>query len=284
MRSQRAFSSWPQSFTASIQYSFHIPLKAEGWVGRDGWLSDLDSCPWEDGHRSSVCTNQARWRATSLTSRKTLQLCHAATSVFDKRPLNECLSVYESVPIQLARRRFPGPAISNAKIYISNKIYESNFIKQHSDTVTVWNYQNADYSLKKINSLCICYYFWRTFVPWKGLPTFSAHRWSELMLRSHQPTPNCLISAHVGAPFCMLGNELSSSSCKQWEWIFFNTWQKLVNFFHIHWGKYKLQFRVFNSDMHRELCSDSDIKHFTFTSQVMKLQFLTAPKMSAKHM
>ena len=124
-------------------------LKAEGWAGRDGWLSDLDSCPWEDSHRSSVCTNQARWRATSLTSRKTLQLCHAATSVFDKRPLNECLSVYESVPIQLARRRFPGPAISNAKIYISNKIYESNFIKQHSDTVTVWNYQNADYSLKK---------------------------------------------------------------------------------------------------------------------------------------
>jgi len=45
----------------------------------------------------------------------------------------------ESVPIQLAQCWFPGLAISNAKIliYFSNKIYGSNFIEQHSETVMV---------------------------------------------------------------------------------------------------------------------------------------------------
>jgi len=45
----------------------------------------------------------------------------------------------ESVPIHLAQCRFPGLAISNAKIliYFSKKIYGSNFIKQHSETVVV---------------------------------------------------------------------------------------------------------------------------------------------------
>ena len=45
----------------------------------------------------------------------------------------------ESAPIQLAQCRFPGPAISNARIliYLLNKIYGSNFIKHHSETVMV---------------------------------------------------------------------------------------------------------------------------------------------------
>ena len=45
----------------------------------------------------------------------------------------------ESVPIQSAQCWFPGLAISSAKIqiYFSNKIYGSNFVKQHSETVTV---------------------------------------------------------------------------------------------------------------------------------------------------
>ena len=45
----------------------------------------------------------------------------------------------ESAPIQLARCRFPGLAIANAKIliYFSYEIYGSNFIKQHSETVMV---------------------------------------------------------------------------------------------------------------------------------------------------
>jgi len=45
----------------------------------------------------------------------------------------------ESVPIQLAQCWFPGLAISNAiiQIYFSSKIYGSDFIKQHSETVMV---------------------------------------------------------------------------------------------------------------------------------------------------
>ena len=39
-------------------------------------------------------------------------------------------------------------------IYFSNKICGSNFIEQHSETVTVWNYHNVHFSLKKINLLC----------------------------------------------------------------------------------------------------------------------------------
>jgi len=40
----------------------------------------------------------------------------------------------ESVPIQLAQCRFPELAIFNAKvlIYFSNKLYRTNFVKQHS--------------------------------------------------------------------------------------------------------------------------------------------------------
>ena len=45
----------------------------------------------------------------------------------------------ESVPIQLAQCWFPGLAISSAKIliYFLSKIYGSNFIKQHTETVMV---------------------------------------------------------------------------------------------------------------------------------------------------
>jgi len=71
------------------------------------------------------------------------------------------------VPIHLAQCRFPGLAISIGKILIcfSNKIYGSSFIKQHSETVMVLNYQNADYSLRK-KIIVICYNFWHTFVPY----------------------------------------------------------------------------------------------------------------------
>jgi len=52
----------------------------------------------------------------------------------------------ESVPIQLAQCWFRRLAFSDAKIviYLSSEIHGSNFIKQHSGTVMVWNYQNAD--------------------------------------------------------------------------------------------------------------------------------------------
>jgi len=39
------------------------------------------------------------------------------------------------VPTQSAQCWFPGLAISNEYNYFSNKIYVSNFIKQHSETV-----------------------------------------------------------------------------------------------------------------------------------------------------
>ena len=42
-----------------------------------------------------------------------------------------------------------------------------------------------------------------------------------------------------------------------------------MNFF---WATlYKIQFRVFNFGIRWEFCSDSDIKNFMFTSQVIKL-------------
>ena len=61
----------------------------------------------------------------------------------------KCASTIGSVPV-------PGLAISSAKIliYFSNKIYWSNFIKQHSKTVMVWNYKNADCSLRQKKLLC----------------------------------------------------------------------------------------------------------------------------------
>jgi len=51
----------------------------------------------------------------------------------------EHLTSSESVPIQLAQRRFPALAIGRAKIsiYFSQTIYRNNFIKQHSETVIV---------------------------------------------------------------------------------------------------------------------------------------------------
>ena len=61
----------------------------------------------------------------------------------------------ESAPIQLAQCRFPGLAIPNDKIliYFFQIKYTDcdgrNFIKQHSETVMVWNYQNSDCSLRK---------------------------------------------------------------------------------------------------------------------------------------
>jgi len=55
------------------------------------------------------------------------------------------------VPDTVAQCRFPGLAISSAKIlkYFSNKIYGRSFIKHHSETVMVRNYENADCSLRK---------------------------------------------------------------------------------------------------------------------------------------
>jgi len=61
---------------------------------------------------------------------------------------------------------WPFPMLRYKYICIfSNKIYRSNFIKQHSETVMVWNYENADCSFKKLIYCVVYYNFRHTFVP-----------------------------------------------------------------------------------------------------------------------
>jgi len=89
----------------------------------------------------------------------------------------------ENALIQLAQCRFHGLAIPNAKVY------GSNFIQQHSETVMVWNYQNADYSLRK--KIVIYYNFRHTFVPYSVVPVLGhsgcwyAPRWGGWIRTAH---------------------------------------------------------------------------------------------------
>ena len=85
----------------------------------------------------------------------------------------------ESAPIHLTQCRFPGLAVSDVKIkfkkmkvvyltwqqcMLDSHNYNKIQIRQHSKTVTVWNYQNAHCSL--IKNYCVIYYNCRhTFVP-----------------------------------------------------------------------------------------------------------------------
>jgi len=97
-----------------------------------------------------------------LHSRK---LADVSFHKFNDNIITNTFSVHwedESAPIQLAQCRSPGLAISNGKILIynfSNKLHGNYFIKQHSETVMVWNYQNADWSLRKKTLLCHLLYF-----------------------------------------------------------------------------------------------------------------------------
>ena len=74
------------------------------------------------------------------------RLCNVTRLKGEAQPIEN-----ESAPIQSAQCRFSGLAISNAKIliFISNEIYGSNFIQQHSETVMLWTYRNTDCSLEK---------------------------------------------------------------------------------------------------------------------------------------
>jgi len=85
------------------------------------------------------------------------------TGTFEKWKILRSFAVIgnEGAPIQLAQCRFPGLAISTAKIltYFSTKIYISSFIKWYSETVMVRNYRNADGSLRKtiiVSFIIIC--------------------------------------------------------------------------------------------------------------------------------
>ena len=49
---------------------------------------------------------------------------------------------------KFAKLGLPFPMLIYKYILFANKIYENNFVKQHSKTVMVWNYQNTDYNFK----------------------------------------------------------------------------------------------------------------------------------------
>jgi len=85
----------------------------------------------------------------------------------------------------------------------SNKIYGSNFIKQHSETVMVWNRQNADCSLRKKITVTFFYNFRHTFVPHTSSST-----WSDLRSRGREfePRPGCGSESPLGklfTPICL---------------------------------------------------------------------------------
>jgi len=58
---------------------------------------------------------------------------------------------------------WPFPMLKYKRTFL--KIYGSNFIKQHSETVVVWNYQNADCSLKNKCIVSFIVTFRHTLVP-----------------------------------------------------------------------------------------------------------------------
>jgi len=71
------------------------------------------------------------------------------------------------VPIQLAQCRFPGLAISNAKIliYFSNKYTEEILSKSTWNLLRSEN-TNADLQFRK-KIIVIYYNFWHTFIPYR---------------------------------------------------------------------------------------------------------------------
>ena len=92
----------------------------------------------------SLDLHERMTRKLNFTGRKEMPKKHRTTNG------RLCMSIIgnENVPVQLKQCWFPGLAISSAniKIYCSSKLSGSNFIKQHSETVMVWNYQNVDCS------------------------------------------------------------------------------------------------------------------------------------------
>ena len=117
-----------------------------------------------------ACTSTPRHSKTS--SKRTVLIFHCEYS--SERAPKLYVSVFicllrighKSAPIQLAQCWFPGLAISSAKIFIyfSNKIYGSDFVEQHTETVMVWNYENADCCLRK-KILCQLWLFSAHFRP-----------------------------------------------------------------------------------------------------------------------
>jgi len=109
---------------------------------------------------------------------------------------NACVALYspqrgaianESAPKQLAQCRFPELTISNAKIliYFLNKLHGSNYIKQHSETVIVGNYQNADCTLRKKIIVSFFYNFLHKFRSQYSVYNTSVYAWKTLNSASY---------------------------------------------------------------------------------------------------
>ena len=70
---------------------------------------------------------------------------------------------------------WPFPVL-NYKYIFSNKIYRSNFVEQQSETVVVWNYQNAHSGLRKQFNCVICCNFWHSVISY--CLYFGGHFWA----------------------------------------------------------------------------------------------------------
>jgi len=86
----------------------------------------------------------------------------------------------ESAPIQLAQCRFPGLAISNAKIliYFSNKIHRKQFFQTALGNCYGLKLPKCWLQFNKIIECVICYKFRQSFVPC----------WADRVFVSRQPS------------------------------------------------------------------------------------------------
>jgi len=125
-------------------------------VVQKGRLGYTRSCAWRISsvavgvcYKYIICTSRLLY--SSIVRLLLTNVARALVYATVSQSLRRSATRNGSVPIQLAQCRFPGLAISNAKmlIYFSNKIYGSSFIKHESETVVVWNYQNVDCNLRK---------------------------------------------------------------------------------------------------------------------------------------
>ena len=157
-----------------------------------------------------ACTSTPRHSKTS--SKRTVLIFHCEYS--SERAPKLYVSVFicllrighKSAPIQLAQCWFPGLAISSAKIFIyfSNKIYRSDFVEQHTETVMVWNNGNADCCLRK-KILCQLWLFSAHFRP----PPLFRH-WSP-----HSAAAGLLLSGRLAGDVNMLHGRRSSAAAPQ---------------------------------------------------------------------
>ena len=91
--------------------------------------------------------------------------------------------------------RWSFPMLKYRYIFL-NKIYGNNFIKQHSETVMVLNYQNADCSFKnKFVVLFIYYNFRHTFVHYSFVHYFRSLHFAFSAL-------TLLVGRQEGHPAC----------------------------------------------------------------------------------